>query len=959
MASAALAVVSLLGSLPGSAVAAPASSSPTVRRFPELSEARLSSHSETGKVRFIGSRPRHMIARPSALAASAGPVAAARAYAERYAPLFGLRSAAAELRVDHTFAGRRSVVRLRQVHHGIPVIGGELVVRLDASNNLISAGGEISPRAKVEVEPLIPRARAIRDAKLVVARSGRADPAALQASRPELWIYDARLLGGPGIRGPRLVWRTEVVGGATEPIRELVLVDARRGGIALSIDQIAHAKLRRVCNNDNDRRRTWECLSDFARVEGQAPTGLADVDNAYDFSGDTYDFFFDRFGRDSLDGKGMRLRSTVKFCDFSAPCPFPNAFWNGIQMVYGDGFASADDVVGHELAHGFTDHTSALFYYYQSGAINESLSDVFGELIDLTNDAGNDTAGMRWKLGEDLPPSIGVMRDMADPPAFSNPDRMTSPLYWSDPEDAGGVHSNSGVNNKAASLMVDGGSFNSKTVTALGIDKTARIYYDVATNYLTSGSDYADLYDYLQAACFDNVGGEEEITESDCAEVKDAVDATEMNLQPITGADAISAPFCDTPDDESNDLFFDDIERPESGKWTKTGKRFVWYYPQDTYPEVGYDPTYAASGIRNVYGDDLWPSRDSSLEMTAPVTIPPNAYMHFAHAYGFDDWMGLYFDGGVVEYTVGNEKAWHDAGDLFTHNGYEGELELQSENPLEGRSAFVGDSHGYISSRIDLSSLAGQSVRFRFRVGTDYALFDYGWFIDDIRIYTCGEDAVPPHSVNVGGAGLSKRFQRAKAFLVSWSALDDESGVASYDVRYRKGTAPRNIGSGFTTWKEASSSTSARFTGRPGTTYCFSARGRDAAGNESDWSAENCTSVPANNTQMAHQGDWARKKTPGFYLRTVSVSSTKGSSLSMEVNAKRLAVVATKCQGCGSIKVLLGKSLLKQISLAANTTSKKQLIPVAKFTAPRTGAVRIVVTSAGKPVRIEGLGVTK
>ena len=72
-------------------------------------------------------------------------------------------------------------------------------------------------------------------------------------------------------------------------------------------------------------------------------------------------------------------------------------------MVYGDGFAAADDVVGHELTHGVTDFSSHLFYYQQSGAINESMSDVFGEFIDLTNAPAPTRAAVRWKLGEDVP----------------------------------------------------------------------------------------------------------------------------------------------------------------------------------------------------------------------------------------------------------------------------------------------------------------------------------------------------------------------------------------------------------------------------------------------------------------------------------------------------------------------------------------------------------------------------
>ena len=123
----------------------------------------------------------------------------------------------------------------------------------------------------------------------------------------------------------------------------------------------------------------------------------------------------------------MQLVSTIDFCpDRTSNCPYENAFWDGAQMVYGDGFATADDVVGHELTHGVTEFSSHLFYYQQSGAINESMSDVFGEYIDLVNGAGTDTPAVRWLMGEDIP-GFGAIRDMENPPAFGDPDRMLSP----------------------------------------------------------------------------------------------------------------------------------------------------------------------------------------------------------------------------------------------------------------------------------------------------------------------------------------------------------------------------------------------------------------------------------------------------------------------------------------------------------------------------------------------------
>lgn len=120
---------------------------------------------------------------------------------------------------------------------------------------------------------------------------------------------------------------------------------------------------------------------------------------------------------------------------------------------------------------------------------------------------------------------------MNNPAAFSNPDKMSSGDYSEGEDDNGGVHSNSGLNNKAVFLMVDGGTFNGKSISALGWVKTAAIYYEVNTNLLSSGADYSDLYFALQQAC-SNLIGQKGITSGDCIEVKDAVDAVEMNAQP-------------------------------------------------------------------------------------------------------------------------------------------------------------------------------------------------------------------------------------------------------------------------------------------------------------------------------------------------------------------------------------------------------------------------------------------
>jgi hypothetical protein len=200
-------------------------------------------------------------------------------------------------------------------------------------------------------------------------------------------------------------------------------------------------------------------------------------------------------------------------------------------MVYGAGYTSADDVVAHELTHGVTQHTAGLVYWYQSGAINESMSDVFGELVDLSDGVGDDAPELRWRLGEDLPASAGgATRDMADPPRFAQPDTLSSTLYdyAVDYDDSGGVHTDSGVPNKTAYLITDGtaaevgGAFHGRAFPGIGTARAATLYW-ATLQMLTPGSDFVDLAAALRQACANLA-----YTPGECATVDAAVEATEL-----------------------------------------------------------------------------------------------------------------------------------------------------------------------------------------------------------------------------------------------------------------------------------------------------------------------------------------------------------------------------------------------------------------------------------------------
>ena len=495
----------------------------------------VGSAADGGPVTFVGTAPGGSI---TVDGAGATPTVSADAFVGQYAADFGEPTPDRDLRRNGSapMAAGGESVRYQQFEGGVPVLAGELRVQVSPQGKVRSASGELSTGEAVDTASEVAASAAQATAVASVATDAGVTPGSLAATTPERWVYDPALLGEPD--GTRLlVWRTEVRSDEA-PVRADVLVDAHSGQVVLAIDEIMNAKDRQVCDNQNVLGDAYSCPgAGVVRSEGGAASGVAEVNKAYELSGATYDFYNARFGRDSIDGAGLTLYSTVRHCPADETCPFANAFWDGNQMVYGDTYAGADDVVGHELTHGVTEYTAGLVYLNQSGAINESMSDVFGEFMDLTYDSSfdNDSAGVRWDMGEDLP--IGAIRDMADPGRFGDPDRMGSPAFYTGPDDSGGVHTNSGVNNKAAALLTDGGTFNGYTVTALGIAKVARIYYEALTTMLGSGSDYADLGYALPQAC-NNAVGQDGIVASDCTQVTSAAYATEM-LVPCGAASGV------------------------------------------------------------------------------------------------------------------------------------------------------------------------------------------------------------------------------------------------------------------------------------------------------------------------------------------------------------------------------------------------------------------------------------
>jgi Zn-dependent metalloprotease len=198
----------------------------------------------------------------------------------------------------------------------------------------------------------------------------------------------------------------------------------------------------------------------LVRGEGDPKSKDKAVNEAYDGSGATYDFYLQVYNRNSIDDRGMRLDSTVHY-----ERGYDNAFWNGQQMVYGDGdkklfnrFTIALDVIGHELTHGVTSNEADLSYQDQSGALNESISDVFGSLVKQYK-LGQTAKQADWLIGQGLlaPGVKGVaLRSMKAPgTAYNDPVLGKDPQpadmkgYVQTNDDNGGVHINSGIPNRA------------------------------------------------------------------------------------------------------------------------------------------------------------------------------------------------------------------------------------------------------------------------------------------------------------------------------------------------------------------------------------------------------------------------------------------------------------------------------------------------------------------------------
>ncbi|MBI5934471.1 MAG: hypothetical protein HY867_12250, partial [Chloroflexi bacterium] len=326
-----------------------------------------------------------------------------------------------------------------------------------------------------------------------------------------------------------------------------------------------------------------------------------------------------------------------------------------------------------------------------------------------------------------------------------------------------------------------------------------------------------DLHNVLYQACKNKIGTKG-IIPADCNEVRDATVAVEMNQEPGVNFNP-EADYC--PEGTfraSPNLFYEDFENG-TDEWSLTA--LVGAVAWDLSGEN------ALSGKNSLWANDGFERTESQAAIDG-VYLPPGSkpYLHFSHLFSFDASGTTYYDGGILEYSA-DATGWKDAEPLFSAGLNYGGTIAYGTNALNGAPAFVGDSHGFVDSRYNLTSLAGKTVRFRWTLGTDEYSSVLGWYIDDVRIYLCvGVPSVPSlispaNNVTLTGARPIFDWGNSKPDL--------------YYYQLQVATDP-SFASNLLTYNKIRMSKYALATDLPSGVYYWRVRAYNAAGKASAWS---------------------------------------------------------------------------------------------------------------------------
>lgn len=707
---------------------------------------------------------------------TAAPLARAQSFLSSFGAISGVTDAVNQLaltRISPDRAGNTHV-HLNQMERGLPVFGARLVVHMNEAgitgmNGVFIDGlGALSTTPSKSVAELRGRALAA-GAKLHPGKT-------LQIESTRLMFFRSGLLKGVETQKNHLAYEVMLKGGTPAyPIRERIMVDAHSGYIINRINEIQSALNREIYTPNQDVPPVMPegspiapadeplQLDDRTATSSRVPlvSPLVPAANLYFFAGGTYALYENLFGVGGYDFTRPPEAGQVQKSVYLVNEACPNAYWNGDSTNYCPAF-DADDVVSHEWSHAYTEYTSGLVYQYQSGALNEGYSDIFGELYDLTNGREGPlgltltegeyfkNGGSRWVVGEDLSETAAelLLRDMWDPDDFtlnipftglsvlafapSPGSVITSENYYCDAGDNGGVHVNSGVPNHAFAMLVDGrpnandpSVFNGVEIPAIGMTKAAHIYFHAQNNYQTPTTNFSQHADALERSCGELIGATlndvtgapspEKITAADCAAVSRAILATEMRINPkekcgyvtVLKAESTTPALC-----PAGEFVFPTFKETwEAGAipsgWVQT-KNITGDYDSPTFDysiasELPPPHTGKALFARNDGDGTCAAGGDASgsIRIDSPeITVPEDAsFLSFAHFMQSEQG----FDGGNLKYSIdGGAFALVPQG-AFSYNEHTG---VFGDGPLLP----IPDPIGLPGNGNNTSPLAGEAA---------------------------------------------------------------------------------------------------------------------------------------------------------------------------------------------------------------------------------------------------------
>jgi vibriolysin len=379
-------------------------------------------------------------------------------------------------------------IRLQQRVNGLPVVGAQYIVHSDDLGNVTGMNGRFAQDRDLPRTPRLDGWSAIQRA---------AEQAGIVNGTYDAW---PRLTYVVNERGNSfLAWVAEASYVSVDgEERDLIYADAGSGDLVMRDAKIQRARSRQTYTANNGT----SLPGTLVLSETTGTTTDATLQAAHNYAGNTYDYYSTVHGRNSYDNAGATIKSSVHYST-----SYNNAFWNGTQMVYGDGDGStfaplskAFDVVAHELTHAVTERTANLVYSNESGALNEATSDIMSSAAEAWKDGSvnSDT----WKVGEDIytPGTAGdALRNMNDPALAGDSDYY--PTRYTGTADGGGVHTNSGIANLAFYMMTIGGTHprGKTTVVVPALDVTpltsinmaGKIWYRALTVYMTSTTNFS------------------------------------------------------------------------------------------------------------------------------------------------------------------------------------------------------------------------------------------------------------------------------------------------------------------------------------------------------------------------------------------------------------------------------------------------------------------------------------